>query len=514
MTSRLWLAALLVGCACQGASGLGAICARSSDCAAGLGCALEHCARACADDAQCPAGLACVTSSGGGFCLDPGHASDAGTSEAGVSDTGTIDAGRGLDAASDAARADIDADTGTSGVDADAGHTLPHGLVDGCIGTTAACAIASDHDVYCWGSAAHGALGDGAACARADVAIAARRVPGVAHVDVIACGDGFACAHQSDGRTLCWGRNDLGQLGRETVTACEGTPAPVLGATGAPLVLSSADLVGGGAHACMIDLTTGAIACWGRNDGVLDVRASADRNLVYMHASDALQPLRDATSSLSGAFVTQLAVSATGASARVTGRDLYLWGDNAHRETANAAAPQYAAVLSSGAGRGTFAIAGRVHRCALDGVGVVCWGANALGQLGHAPSAGAATCGTETCEGPGLAMGSFRSIATSGDGDTSCGLVTGGALVRCWGDNAHGLGGVPASTAPIAYLDGATPPVAFPVAAHTPFSRVIVGPRAACAIDAGSVAWCWGDHDLDAATPDVTTPTALALAAP
>lgn len=463
-------------------------------CVSGLTCVADRCERSCTTSAECPADRTCVpTPSGDTVCLDPASLSDAGAPEAGV------DADAFADAALDAG--------------ADTGSSARVGVLAGCIGTTAACVIGTDHAVYCWGSAANGALGDGLACSATGDTHGPTRVDGITTADAIACGDGFTCAHAADGGVACWGRNDLAQLGRGLASDCESSPASVVDGSGVALSIPSADVQAGGAHACTLALGSGAILCWGRNDGLIDVRSSADPSMVSAYASDALQPLRDATEApLTGASVTQLSVSATGASARmIISRDLYLWGDNAHYETATTAGPQYAAVHGVGAGRGTSATAGRLHRCVLDGGAAVCWGDDGLGQLGHAPGPSALPCGGSTCEGPGAPMGTFGSIATSGDGDTTCGVVDGGGAVRCWGDNAHGVAGVPASTRAIAYLDGATPSVAFPAATRSPFLRVIVGPRAACAVDAASVAWCWGDHDLDPATADVTTPIALAL---
>jgi hypothetical protein len=496
---RFGLALLLVGCSCRGGLGVGARCSASSDCAAGL---------------------ACVATATGSFCSDGTGLSDGGASEAGAHDAAldataldgaALDTGTdapAFDTATDAPRTDTQTDA-----DEDAAHPAPRGLVTGCIGPTAACVIGTDHDVYCWGSAANGVLGAAASCTDTTV-LSPQHVAGVSGADSLACGDGFACAHLTDGRMFCWGRNDLGQLGRGASSACEPTPGLVVDELDAPLVLPSADLVAAGAHACVLDLTHGAILCWGRDDGAVDVRAGAPRSRVYLHASDAMQPLRDAPTLTGGAFVTQLALSATGASARTTSRDLYLWGDNEEIQTTSMLGPHTSAILDPAAGRGAFAVAGRVHRCALDGVGAVCWGSNVLGQLGHAPSASAMTCASGTCEPAGAGLGTFTSIATSGDGDASCGVVTGGAAVRCWGDNAHGLAGVPAATTPLAALDGATPAIDFPGAMRLPLSRVFVGPHAACVIDGGTVAWCWGDADLDAATADLIEPVQLVLGAP
>src|SRR5690606_18061086 len=73
----------------------------------------------------------------------------------------------------------------------------------------------------------------------------------------IAAGSAHTCA-LSQGRVLCWGANDAGQLGD---ASGEGSaePTPVRGLPGLPTAI-----VAGAAHTCAL-LADGTVWCWGQN---------------------------------------------------------------------------------------------------------------------------------------------------------------------------------------------------------------------------------------------------------
>src|SRR5207244_4165278 len=87
-------------------------------------------------------------------------------------------------------------------------------------------------------------------------------VAGVAATAVTA-GGFHTCALPGDGTVLCWGQNDLGQLGNGTVSptvnAPNPTPASVSGITTAVAIEA------GIFHMCAT-LRDGALQCWGRGE--------------------------------------------------------------------------------------------------------------------------------------------------------------------------------------------------------------------------------------------------------
>jgi hypothetical protein len=197
-------------------------------------------------------------------------------------------------------------------------------------------------------------------------------------VFAIAAGDSFTCAYGIPGTSglglsaqlSCWGKNANGQLG-------DGTRVnrPLAAATqGFPAQVEPMTYIAaGGAHACAI-VKDGSLRCWGSNES---------------------GQLGD--------------------------------GTNTPRTT-----PTAAMGLSAVAQ----VVAGAAHTCALLEPGsagkgsVVCWGANANGQLGN----GSKNASSTSVQVSGLTAG-VQSIAAGGN--HSCAVMTDGTI-RCWGENSDG----------------------------------------------------------------------------
>ncbi len=86
-------------------------------------------------------------------------------------------------------------------------------------------------------------------------------------VTTISMGNSFACAVTADARVVCWGLNNLGQLGATSTATCNPSvshpcsPVP-LEVTGLPARMRSVSA--GGSNACAVTLD-GAVFCWGSN---------------------------------------------------------------------------------------------------------------------------------------------------------------------------------------------------------------------------------------------------------
>ncbi|HEX4384999.1 MAG TPA: hypothetical protein VH083_18700, partial [Myxococcales bacterium] len=118
-------------------------------------------------------------------------------------------------------------------------------------GGDSTCAILQDATVSCWGQPL------GAATTPSEVPAA---VPGLTQVAHLAVGSGHACAVMLDNATInCWGNNDSGQLGTPAATAAS-AEAPGITTT----LTSVSDIVVGDHHTCA--LTSAGAVCWGAND--------------------------------------------------------------------------------------------------------------------------------------------------------------------------------------------------------------------------------------------------------
>lgn len=446
-------------------------------CATGLVCAADRCQGSCATDTDCPSDGTCLhLATGAGFCFDTRGGTDGGFGDAGV------------DAALDAAPSD-------------AGPPRL-GALDVCLGTTGGCAIGDDRRVYCWGALA--------ACG-ATVTMPTH-VAGITQADAITCGDGFACAHDTNSQSvLCWGDGTMGQTGQgPSPMTCVGPTAVVDTSAAVLLVPPPVTLHAAGTHACVLGRDVSAVAyCWGVNRQVIDPLSlpstvhtavtptfSADYTLLY---SLALAPdgfcVRNEDTT-----VFPMAPS------------IHCAGENGHAELSHIAMPTDTVTIPWSAD----VVAGRAHRCALTAShGISCWGDAHLGQLGDDPSLSPSMCGADACDPTPHPIGvslTFSAVAASGDGDTTCAILESGnaSRVTCWGANESGQTGRPVSAFEIVSL----PPPVVTIDGTTPLEhvrRIAVGPHLACAIDDQATLFCWGDTDFAPGTTAVPVASVVTL---
>jgi len=246
------------------------------------------------------------------------------------------------------------------------------------IGSSHACAVVEEGDyaTVCWGKNDHGQLGDGGTSSQSTPL---EVLQGEGYFDHVAAGGSFSCATEYSYNVKCWGANDVGQLGDGTTTnGPQGVYVPVFDASSddtTPINVTSA-----GSTACVISFA-GTVWCWGYGlKGGLGNGASQNSSVPV----------------------------------RVTGIDGL---------TSQTTAKQIAS--------------GGEFSCAVTNAGAVkCWGANDQGQLGNNLTANSATPVTVSgLDGSTLAR-SATSVAVSVSGFACATLAVGG--LACWGDNSSG----------------------------------------------------------------------------
>jgi alpha-tubulin suppressor-like RCC1 family protein len=129
-------------------------------------------------------------------------------------------------------------------------------------GTTSACAVVAGGAVTCWGGG-WGPEGPARDIATGPSPAVSQRlapipVDGLAEVTTVAIGENFACASRADLTLVCWGMNDVGQVGAPEVRAAI-RPIMVTGVAW-PVVATT-----GRFHACALR-RDGKVKCWGRSD--------------------------------------------------------------------------------------------------------------------------------------------------------------------------------------------------------------------------------------------------------
>src|SRR5690606_33139005 len=85
-------------------------------------------------------------------------------------------------------------------------------------------------------------------------------LPTGASIRQIVAGAGHTCALASDNKAYCWGWGSNGQLGNDTTTGTQATPA-VVSQGSIPAGASLQNVAAGNSHACVI--ADGHAHCWG-----------------------------------------------------------------------------------------------------------------------------------------------------------------------------------------------------------------------------------------------------------
>jgi alpha-tubulin suppressor-like RCC1 family protein len=283
------------------------------------------------------------------------------------------------------------------------------GAVSVAAGKAHTCAATPAGAVFCWGADDSGQLGDGGGAGRSLPAA----VPGITTAVAVTAGDAFSCAVLSDTTVTCWGDNSLGQLGDGGAAAPNRRPTAVSGLSGVRALSATRQ------HACAIRADE-TLWCWGHNGtGQL-----GDGSLVDRPEPVQVQSLSAVTRVATGLLHTCAATRAEG---------LWCWGDNGVGQLGTGTAatlptpsPSPVRLVSNPVA----VAAGEAHTCAIrQGGAVLCWGANADGQLGEGSTSAL------PIPAPVAELGATADVVAGGS--FSCALDGHGG-VFCWGDDHFG----------------------------------------------------------------------------
>jgi alpha-tubulin suppressor-like RCC1 family protein len=356
------------------------------------------------------------------------------------------------------------------------------------------CALTSAGGVKCWGNNEYGQLGDDSlvdSSMPTDVFGPRGWAAGVS-----AGGWSHACAITAAGGVMCWGENTLGQLGDGTYAGpetcrgnpCSTTPVDVSGLTSGVMAISAA-----GDYTCALTVA-GGVKCWGDNaDGELgDGTNTGPEICSYFTCSTT--PV-DVTGLTSG--VTAISAGYYHACALTTAGGAKCWGYNGQGQLGDGTeARKTVPVDVSGLTSGVAAISGGLrHTCAITSTGgAKCWGENERGELGD----GTTTKKLTPTDVAGLASGV---AAISAGGEHTCAQTSAGG-VKCWGYNGYGELG-----------DGTITERTTPVDVSGLSGGIVTlraGYNHTCATTSVDGAKCWGENLYgqlgDGTTTNKTTP--------
>lgn len=240
------------------------------------------------------------------------------------------------------------------------------------------------------------------------------------------------------------------------------------GPDGAKVCSKAEEITIGGAHVCA-RLDSGAVYCWGANDG-MQLGSSG----MTESSSPVLVPIEKATAISAGGVPGSPAISHT--CALTEAGDVTCWGANGSGQLGTGdmigpAPPQVVPGLSDVSG----VAAGGAFTCAFLATGnLLCWGDNSVGQLGDGGDGSTTAAPVEVADVAdviGLAAGAVH----------ACAVINGGSLT-CWGNNTYGqiAAEPPAEDGKLNTVQGLSPVVAVSAGQHFTCSRPALS--------------CWGDN--------------------
>ena len=177
------------------------------------------------------------------------------------------------------------------------------------------CAILEDDTLTCWGLDSHGALGNGNSDTSDKYTPQTITTPSDRKVVKVEPGATHTCILLDDGGVMCWGRDNLGQLGNGDTSDTIHAPSSNVEL---PEGRAATDLSVGDHHSCAL-LDNGSIACWGQNNhGQLGDNTTTNRPIpIYPHLP-------------AGSLAVSVAVGPFNTCAILENSSLYCWGHNGY----------------------------------------------------------------------------------------------------------------------------------------------------------------------------------------
>ena len=378
------------------------------------------------------------------------------------------------------------------------------------------CAIAAlDGTGYCWGSNNEGKLGAGLTAAVLPLSSRPLAVATSHRFNELQAGDAHTCGEEAQVNLFCWGSRARGALGDGQCAQANGSCGAFTASEIPVTIISDGNLdtaqlrveqlLVGGTFTCILARArfgfinrVRRLRCWGTHD-IFD-----GSTLAFDSTARAAVPLEP--SPFADQTTDYLEAAAGGNHVCAKPTILYLnfhvlcmgmdfngelgygpldaqtWDPIYHHPAGFRLPVGFSDTSGNAIGEGipvSGLAAGSGHTCALDGAGgVLCWGYNSSGQLGSA--------GPPSGHGwPTRAAVPVTLVSLVAGGEHTCGLTAAGAAY-CWGSNSKGQLGNGTI--------GGTNSVAAPVSGGLTFVSLSAGGAHTCGVTPDGSIYCWGSN--------------------
>jgi alpha-tubulin suppressor-like RCC1 family protein/WD40 repeat protein len=268
------------------------------------------------------------------------------------------------------------------------------------------CALVETGEIFCWGLNDEGQLGDNT-LVNSNVAVSVKGL--AAKAKFITAGAKHTCALLEDERVMCWGENTEGQLGSGDD---QSSPSPV---NVSGLHSTTVQLEAGLVFTCALT-QDGDIYCWGNGDNGRFDENMDGRQLLPVKLNTGSDPIMEITG---GSYHI---------CARTKSAEVLCWGSLSSEQDFS---PQNPFVLNREDMEYMQLVAGGGHTCGLTtSDAVYCWGDNYFGQLGDGSYIGSWS--------PLNAMGLAGEVLRIASGSGHVCAIQYDNSVKCWGDCSNG----------------------------------------------------------------------------
>ena len=371
------------------------------------------------------------------------------------------------------------------------------------LGNYHTCAILNDNSLVCWGRNEEGQLGVDASnnetCTVRSVNQDCVKTPTVVDLGTdrtavaVAAGRYHTCALLDDNSVKCWGGNDLGQLGDESIT---NRNAPVSVDLGDKTVAA----IQAREHATCALFEDGSVTCWGNNErGQLGTGESGNSILSPQTVEAGGEGWT--FTAITGGFNHSCALRENADSSAY----MWCWGANDRGQLGlgDKVNRLSLAVIPTTSSFDSIS-AGSNHTCAVQNVAdtkkLTCWGQNDVGQLGIGSTTDQNT--TQTVN-----LGNNKTPKAVSAGSIHTCAILNDNKIKCWGGGGSGRLGNGAST-------NQTSPVAVTMTSNTAV-KISLGRKHTCAIFDDNKVYCWGENNAGqlgiGSNTDQNTPSVVDL---